>query len=255
MQVQHSGASTVDPSALKNSKNAKAEKSVASPSPNKISDPSGNESSVDGVSSTDNKASAYLKVVSRLENMIKKDEISEAVVKNFSKAIETRLSELDPKDSQKIMNLPETKALNVTSTEQLIDTVKDGLLDKEKSRAVLDFLKRPEFSELMSGKPKQETYAPEKGPVVSGVGAPQVDSEGGPEVETDSGARNIDESQKKTIDSPRRSERPSVDASSELPRRGTEGMNKPETSTYSSPIANNGNNAGHTIPMNTSIHV
>lgn len=106
----------------------------------------------------------YLKVISRLENRLTKNKLSDQALESFTKAVKTRLDELNEQEKNLISNLPETKALEIKELDKLPDIIQEGLKDKEKAANVMKLLKHQKFAEIMGHKPKQaQTYSPPNG--------------------------------------------------------------------------------------------
>ncbi len=91
----------------------------------------------------------YALIISSYENVIKNDELPDAAANQLSKAIETRLSELNHSAIQQLEQLPEFEKLGLSSIGELGEELPDMLAEPETSDAVLDLLKNNKFAELM----------------------------------------------------------------------------------------------------------
>ena len=100
----------------------------------------------------------YLKVLSRVEGMIKEGNSNEKVIRNFVTAIALRLNDVPEPERKAIFTMPEAQAIGVKSTEDLAKKITEGL-QKEDKKDVLAFLKNPKFAKLMdSSSAPAETY-------------------------------------------------------------------------------------------------
>ena len=98
---------------------------------------------------TKDSTSKYLKVLSRIENLVKNDSLPETALESFIKALEKKFEELSDNQKNTIFNLPESKQINITNLETLKEKIKVNLKSKEKSTEILNLLKKTEFVELM----------------------------------------------------------------------------------------------------------
>lgn len=107
--------------------------------------------------------SMYLKVVSRLENLLQKEALPEKALKGFMKAVNARLQAAAAPDKKMVLNTPEAKALEIGKIEDFSEKIKEGLEGEENSSKVLALLKQPKFVELMNGQTKSATpvYGPD----------------------------------------------------------------------------------------------
>ena len=114
------------------------------------------------VGGRDNEVSEYLKMISRLENSVKKDEVKEADVDKVLEALDDRIDTLSKSEKKKLEQISSFKKLEVEE----LDTMKDSLaklFEDDKGRdKVFDFLKAPEFISLLSNEQKNSggTYSP-----------------------------------------------------------------------------------------------
>ena len=180
MQVQNAAiSSTMDKSSTplnKEMKSGHAEKAgqkmataeKAAPSPEKMS--------------AEN-TSAYLKVVSRLENLLKSEEVPEGALKGFTRAIKSRMEQASEKDQKTIVDSPAAKDLGIEKATDLAEKIESGLKDKEQTGKVLALLKHPPFVQLMEGKDTTATatYGPNGKPNTTQGKAVTAPTSGGAE--------------------------------------------------------------------------
>ncbi len=159
MQVQNTVVSTKDQANASHNKEVKT---------GKVDQAEQQKKSIEKVAaSTEQKTaeqtSMYLKVLSRLENMIKKEELPEKALEGFTKAIAVRLEEAKESDRKLIAGLAEAKAFEVKTASEIPEKIQEGLEDKETATKVFALLKHPKFVELMEKKNEQssKTYGPD----------------------------------------------------------------------------------------------
>lgn len=104
----------------------------------------------------------YLKVLSRLENMIQKGELPEKALEGFLKAVNARLKEASAQDKKVVLSTPEAKALEIMKFEDFSEKIQAGLEEQESSSKTLALLKQPKFVEIMNGQenPSSAVYGP-----------------------------------------------------------------------------------------------
>ena len=109
------------------------------------------------------KTSVYLKVLSRLENMHKNDELPEMALENFMKAVNQRLEETSDSDKKILINSQEAKDLSIKKFEDIKEKITEGLDTDEDAIKVFALLKQPHFVKLMEGEDNQpsKTYGPD----------------------------------------------------------------------------------------------
>ena len=101
----------------------------------------------DGISK--DKTSKYLKVLSRIEGLLVKDALPEAVVKGFVGAVKKQLNQLTEGEKQTLLKLPEARQLELKNLEELTDQIEEKLADKETAKEMLSLLKNPRFASMM----------------------------------------------------------------------------------------------------------
>jgi hypothetical protein len=103
--------------------------------------------------------SAYLKIVSRLENMnARQDSLPEPAIQGFIQGIEKQVSQMNDHEKALLLRIPEVKALNAKNVEELIEKIEDNLLDEQASVALFELLRQPQFVELIDPTRKLPTY-------------------------------------------------------------------------------------------------
>ena len=91
----------------------------------------------------------YALIISSYENVIKNDELPDAAANQLSRAIGTRLSELNHNAIQQLEQLPEFEKLGLANLGELSEELPDMLAEPETSGVALDLLKNSKFAELM----------------------------------------------------------------------------------------------------------
>ncbi|MBF0280299.1 MAG: hypothetical protein HQM13_21050 [SAR324 cluster bacterium] len=158
MQVQNTAVSSKDqPLASQNKEIKTAKPAIAGKK-----DVSAEKAAESPPQKTSEQTSTYLKVLSRLENMIKKDELPDKAVESFTKAVTTRLKEADDQEKKVLLGTVEAKALKIKNVDDIPKMIEDGLEDDGQMAKVFALLKQPQFVELMNGEDNQssQTYGP-----------------------------------------------------------------------------------------------
>jgi len=108
-----------------------------------------------------NETSQYLKVLSRVENLLSKNKLPEAAIDGFVGAIKNQIDSLGKEERQIILNLPESVELDLKDLDDLPNIIKDNIRDEEEVTKLLKFLKLPKFAELMQseGNNVSKTYS------------------------------------------------------------------------------------------------
>ena len=166
MQVNNRAVSTKDPSVALQNQAVKSGKPATAEQKNATTDKIAESSQQKSTEQT----STYLKVLSRLENMIQKDELPDMALESFTKAVTSRLEEASAQDKKVVLNSEEAKALEIENTDDIPELIEEGLEDEDQAEKIFALLKQPKFVELMNGKENQDpqTYnangksAPEK---------------------------------------------------------------------------------------------
>ena len=121
--------------------------------------------------------SAYLKIVSRLENLnARQDNLPEPAIQGFIQGLEKQVAQMNDHEKALLLRIPEVKSLNVKNAEELIDRIEDKLTDGQASLKLFELLRQPQFVELIDPSRKVQTYgnkgavqasAPSSAPVTS----------------------------------------------------------------------------------------
>ncbi|MBF0349500.1 MAG: hypothetical protein HQM11_00620 [SAR324 cluster bacterium] len=156
MQVQNNPVAMTDKNPVSQKKELQSDKA-------ELKGDSGVEKKDGTLESDKEKTSVYLKVVSRLESMIKKGDLSETSLKGFSKAVQTRLEEMKENDKKTLSMLEEFKALKLEGLEKIPEFLEKNMKNPQNAEKILALLKHPKFAELMDAKREQppQTYSPQ----------------------------------------------------------------------------------------------
>ena len=103
--------------------------------------------------------SAYLKIVSRLENLnARQDNLPEPAIQGFIQGLEKQVAQMNDHEKALLLRIPEVKSLNVKNAEELIDRIEDKLTDGQASLKLFELLRQPQFVELIDPSRKAQTY-------------------------------------------------------------------------------------------------
>ncbi len=103
--------------------------------------------------------SAYLKIVSRLENLnARQDNLPEPAIQGFIQGLEKQVAQMNDHEKALLLRIPEVKSLNVKNAEELIDRIEDKLTDGQASLKLFELLRQPQFVELIDPSHKVQTY-------------------------------------------------------------------------------------------------
>ena len=103
--------------------------------------------------------SAYLKIVSRLENLnARQDNLPEPAIQGFIQGLEKQVAQMNDHEKALLLRIPEVKSLNVKNAEELIDRIEDKLTDGQASVKLFELLRQPQFVELIDPSRKVQTY-------------------------------------------------------------------------------------------------
>ena len=116
-----------------------------------------------------NETSQYLKVLSRIENLLIQDKLPEAAVEGFVGAIKKQIDLINEADRQMLLKLPEMTKLDLKNLDDLPEMIKNNLRNESKLPALLKLLRHPKFAVLMrtDGKPAPKTYTAQSTPAKS----------------------------------------------------------------------------------------
>ena len=109
---------------------------------------------------TQNETSQYLKVLSRVENLLIQDKLPDAAIEGFAGAVKNQIDEMTEEDRQMLMKLPELKLMELDDLDDIPEMIKNDIRNEDKNTALLKFLRVPEFADLMrkDNKPAPKTY-------------------------------------------------------------------------------------------------
>ena len=107
-----------------------------------------------------NETSQYLKVLSRVENLLIQDKLPDAAIEGFAGAVKNQIDAMTEEDRQMLMKLPELKMLELDDLDEIPEIIKNNIRNEDKNTALLKFLRIPEFADLMrtDKKPAPKTY-------------------------------------------------------------------------------------------------
>ena len=107
-----------------------------------------------------NETSQYLKVLSRVENLLIQDKLPDAAIEGFAVAVKNQIDAMTKEDRQMLMKLPELKMLELDDLDDIPEMIKNDIRNEDKNTALLKFLRIPEFADLMrtDNKPAPKTY-------------------------------------------------------------------------------------------------
>ena len=107
-----------------------------------------------------NETSQYLKVLSRIENLLIQEKLPDAAIDGFVGAIKKQIGLMSEVESQMLLKLPEAIKLELKDLSELPELIKNTIRDDVKSSALLELLRQPKFAVLMKtdGKPAPKTY-------------------------------------------------------------------------------------------------
>ena len=107
-----------------------------------------------------NETSQYLKVLSRVENLLIQDKLPEAAIEGFAGAVKNQIEAMSEEDRQMLMKLPELEILELDDLNDVPEMIKNEIRNEDKNGALLKFLRVPEFADLMrtDKKPTPKTY-------------------------------------------------------------------------------------------------
>ena len=107
-----------------------------------------------------NETSQYLKVLSRVENLLIQDKLPDAAIEGFAGAVKNQIDAMTEEDRQMLMKLPELKMLELDDLDDIPEMIKNDIRNEDKNTALLKFLRVPEFADLMrtDNKPAPKTY-------------------------------------------------------------------------------------------------
>jgi len=107
-----------------------------------------------------NETSQYLKVLSRVENLLIQNKLPDAAIEGFAGAVKKQIDAMTEADRQMLMKLPELKMLELGDLDDIPEMIKNDIRNEDKNTTLLKFLRIPEFADLMrtDNKPAPKTY-------------------------------------------------------------------------------------------------
>ena len=107
-----------------------------------------------------NETSQYLKVLSRVENLLIQDKLPDAAIEGFAGAVKNQIDAMTEADRQMLMKIPEVETLELKDLDDIPEMIKNDIRNEDKNTALLKFLRVPEFADLMraENKPVSKTY-------------------------------------------------------------------------------------------------
>jgi len=107
-----------------------------------------------------NETSQYLKVLSRVENLLIQDKLPDAAIEGFAGAVKNQIDLMTEADRQMLMKIPELKMLELDNLDDIPEMIKNDIRNEDKNTVLLKFLRVPEFADLMrtDNKPAPKTY-------------------------------------------------------------------------------------------------
>ena len=103
--------------------------------------------------------SAYLKIVSRMENLnARQDSLPEAAIQGFIQGLEKQVAQMNDHEKALLLRIPEVKSLNVKNTEELLNKIEDKLTDGKAGLKLFELLRQPQFVDLIDPSHKVQTY-------------------------------------------------------------------------------------------------
>ena len=118
------------------------------------------ENIVDANGAEHNETSQYLKVLSRIENLLIQEKLPDAAIEGFVGAVKKQLEAMSEADSEMLLKLPEAVELELKNVGELPELIKNEIRDQSKTPALLKLLRQPKFADLMrtDSKPVPQTY-------------------------------------------------------------------------------------------------
>ena len=107
-----------------------------------------------------NETSQYLKVLSRVENLLIQNKLPDAAIDGFAGAVKKQIDAMSEEDRQMLLKLPEMKTLELNDLDDIPEMIKNNIKNEEKNTALLKFLRLQEFADLMrtDNKPASQIY-------------------------------------------------------------------------------------------------
>ena len=112
-----------------------------------------------------NETSQYLKVLSRVENLLIQKKLPDSAIEGFAGAVKKQIDAMSEADRQMLLKLPEMKTLELNDLDDIPEMIKNNIKNEEKNTALIKFLRLQEFADLMrtDNKPTLKTYSAQPG--------------------------------------------------------------------------------------------
>jgi hypothetical protein len=101
---------------------------------------------------------AYMLLLSRLDNMVRRNELDQATLEQLRNHVVQHLALLPAHSRLKIQQLEDYGALGVEKLAQLPDAIVRTLRDHAKAASAMNFLKQPDFVAYMRDEPRGNLY-------------------------------------------------------------------------------------------------
>ena len=134
-----------------------------------------NENFVDANGAERNETSQYLKVLTRIENLLIREKLPDAAVEGFVAAVKKQLDAITEADRQMLLKLPESVKLALNNVDDLPELIKNEIRDQSITPTLLKLLRHPKFADLMrtDSKPTPQIYTANSAkPSVTTVSSP-----------------------------------------------------------------------------------
>ena len=134
-----------------------------------------NENFVDANGAERNETSQYLKVLTRIENLLIQKKLPDAAIEGFVGAVKKQLEAITESDRQMLLKLPEAVKLTLNNVHDLPVLIKNEIRDQSKTPTLLRLLRHPKFADLMrtDSKPAPQIYTANSAqPSVTTVSSP-----------------------------------------------------------------------------------
>ena len=119
-----------------------------------------NENFVETTGAERNETSQYLKVLTRIENLLIREKLPDAAIEGFVGAVKKQLDAITEADRQMLLKLPEAVKLALNNVNDLPELIKNEIRDQSKTPTLLKLLRHPKFADLMrtDNKPASQIY-------------------------------------------------------------------------------------------------
>ncbi|MEE8555047.1 MAG: hypothetical protein V3T00_04250 [bacterium] len=113
-----------------------------------------------GAEDTSSSPSTYMLLISRVENMIRRNALEQATVDELREHLARNLGTVPESTRQTVRNLREYVSLGVENIAQLADSVIRNLREPGRAQAALALLKQPTFVAIMRNEQRMSLYGP-----------------------------------------------------------------------------------------------